>query len=346
MNARKNALFALFAAALAVAAPPAAAATRPVSRGTGPAPEAGGFARQDRAAAPAPKEPYHLFGAPRKDTAAEQFARAERLEKEGARSAARSAYEALVHNWGASPEASAAQLAVARLHEAAQEWEEAFREYEYYLKHYAGTAPVPGTTYEAVVASQYAIANTLRAALGPSPFAPSAELVASMYRHVVANAPDAPRAPEAVFGEGAAYEADGAWDLAVVAYEKLAAKYPRSALVPAARYRAGACRYRLAKRYPNDEKTLRNALAALRLALRTDPAHAEAAEAAARADELSARQTALAFERAAFYERVRRDPAAARLAYGQFLQEFPSAPEAERARARLAALEEAAPAVP
>ena len=76
----------------------------------------------------------------------------------------------------------------------------------------------------------------------------------------------------------------------------------------------------------------------LRLAIRTDPQNPEAAEARARADELSARQTRMAFERAEFYDRVRRDPEAAVLAYGDFLKQFPNAPESARARERMEAL--------
>ena len=100
----------------------------------------------------------------------------------------------------------------------------------------------------------------------------------------------------------------------------------------------GRERYRLAKRYPNDEATLRNALETLRLALRTDPAHAGAAEARDRAAELAARQTRMAFDRAAFYDRVRRDREASILAYEQFLEHFPNAAESERARERLGQL--------
>lgn len=331
----------LLSACAALCAAPAPAATRTGPRGAGPAPETE-FRAKDRAAAPEAKEPWHLFGAPAEDTAAAQMARARRFEAAGRRSAARKAYDSLVHNWGASPEASEAQLSVARLFEEEGDREEAFREYQYWLERYASTSPVPGTTYDSVVASQYALANALRAELNGGPLSPPTELVASMYRHVVANAPESPRAPEAILGEGACYEANGDWAKAVNAYERLGAKYPASPLVATSRYRSGACRYRLAKRYPNDEATLRHALEMLRLAIRTDPRHEEAAVARERADELAARQTRIAFERAEFYDRVRRDDAAAILAYEQFLRQFPNAAESERARTRLEALRAAA----
>ena len=324
----------LLALCAALAAAPARGASRTGPRGAGPAPEPG-LQGKDRAAAPEWKEPWHLFGAPAEDTAAAQFARAKRFEAEGRKSAARKAYDSLVHNWGASPEAAEAQLAVARLFEEAGDREDAFREYQYWIERCSSAGPVAGTTYESVVAAQFALANALRAELGGGPLSPSAEMVASMYRHVVSNAPDAPRAAEAVLAEGACYETDGEWAKAVNAYERLPSKYPESGLVADARHRAAACRYELAKRRPNDEATLRDALEALRLALRTDSSRPEAAEARERAAELAARQSRMAFERAEFYDRVRRDPEAAILAYGQFLEHFPNAAESERARERL-----------
>ena len=56
-----------------------------------------------------------------------------------------------------------------------------------------------------------------------------------------------------------------------------------------------------------------------------------------------ARQTAQAFARAEFYDRVRGKPEAAALAYRRFLERFPDAAEAPRARARLAEIGAALP---
>ena len=278
--------------------------------------------------------------APRENTSAAQFARARRLEAAGRFSAARKAYDALVHNWGASAEAAEAQLSVARLRERAKDFEEAFREYEYYLARYAGAGGAEGVSWSLVVESQRDIALDRLARLQRGGVAaPSSEWVASMFRHVVANAPDSPDAARCVFCEGLAYETDRRWSDAVTAYEKLASRYPRSALVPDAWYRSGACRYEISRRHPNDAKTLANALEVLRLALRTAPGHEAAALTAARIDELQARQTRLAWNHAEFYDRVRGKPDAALLAYRDFLERYPSAPEAAAVRERVAALE-------
>ena len=335
MNARKNALFSALATALLAveAAVPARAAYK------GPAPDApGGFVRSDRVAAPERKEPSYLWHVPAEDTPAAQLARARRLEAGGGVSSARKAFDALVHEWGSSPEAAEAQLSVARLRERAGDYEEAFAEYEYYLKYYASGNAAQGATYADVVARQYAIANEMRSEYEQSMWGPSAEVVASMYRHVVANAPDDARAADAVFHEGWCYEQDREWVKAVTAYEKIPAKYPRSPRVAEAWYRAGMCRATDSDRHPNDERSLLNALEVLRSAVRAAPSRPEAAEATERIASLSARASAIAFGRAAFYDRIRHNDEASRLAYRDFLRQYPNAAESDEARARLAEL--------
>lgn len=343
MNARKNAHFSLLAAmVLAVGAADSARAASATSAARAVAPgesSAEGFARSDRVAAPERKEPSWILHVPAEDTPAAQLERARRLEARGAVTSARKAFDALVFEWGSSPEAAEAQYAVARLREREGDYEEAFREYEYYLIHYGTGRGAEGTTYADVVARQYAIANEMRAELGRSIWGPSEEVVASMYRHVVANAPDAPHADEAVFHEGWCYERDDEWVKAVTAYEKLPAKYPRSPLVPEALYRAGLCRARDSNRHPNDERSLLNALEVLRAAVRTAPSRPEAAEASERIAELSARASAMAFERAAFYDRIRHNDEASVIAYRDFLRQYPNAAESAEARERLAELE-------
>ena len=74
-------------------------------------------------------------------------------------------------------------------------------------------------------------------------------------------------------------------------------------------------------------------------ALVAAPGSPDAPRATERERELSARQTAQAFERAAFYDRIRGKPEAAAIAYRDFLRRFPDAAEAPRVRARLAEIE-------
>ena len=346
MNARIFAA-AASAALLAAAAPrTAAAAPSPVRNPSQAASsdDDNPFVERDRAAAPDLKTPCHLWGAPAEDDPASQLARARAFEARGRRKAARKAYDALVHNWGTSAEAPVAQLSVARLREAAGDLEEAFTEYQYYLERYAGSNPAPGYDWLDVVRSQYGIASALLPKSGRGPFSVSPGLVASMFRHVVLNAPDWEKAPEAALQEGHARERDHDWDAAVAAYDRLMAKYPASRVRVEACYRAGECRWRVSEKWPNDERALVNALETMRRALRLDPSHTMAPETSRRVAALSARATRMAWERAEFYDRIRKNPDAARLAYAEFLRLYPAAKEAPAARARLAELEAGRPA--
>ena len=341
MNARIFAT-AAFCAALAASSLPRQAAAAPTSVRNPSASAAGGddnpFVARDRAAAPELKTPCHLWGAPAENDPSSQLRRARAFEEAGRRKAARKAYDALVHNWGASAEAPVAQLSVARLQEAAGNLEEAFSEYQYYLERYAGVNPAPDYGWLDIVRSQYGIAAALLSKCGRGPFDVSPSLVASMFRHVVQNAPDWEKAPLAAISEGRARERDHDWDSAIAAYDRLLAKYPSSDVAVEACYRAGECRWRVSEKWPNDERALVNALETMRRSLRLDPSHPMAAATAERVAALSARASRMAWERAEFYDRIRKNPAAARLAYEEFLRLYPASAEAPAVRARLAAL--------
>ena len=259
------------------------------------------------------------------------------------RGAAIAAFQALVHNWGASPEASEAQLSLARLLEFTGRYEEAFREYQYWLEHYGSAGGGP-FGYADVVAAQFACANQIRTMVTASPWSPSHELAAAMFGRIAENAPDGERAAESVFLQAACLELAGEDDRAKAVYDRLVVKYPGGDLAASARYRSAFCRARLSDGAPNDERTLANALAALRSALAAAPDSPDAPRASELLRDLSARQSAQAFERASFYDRIRRNPEAAALAYRDFLRRHSDAAEAPRARERIAEIEAVSPA--
>ncbi|MGI5869867.1 MAG: hypothetical protein ACOX9C_10555 [Kiritimatiellia bacterium] len=310
----------------------------PASRGAaGGDREDGARFERDEAAAPELKEPRFLFGRPDKDTAAEQLAHAVRLEEAGQLRGARKAYNALVHEWGEAPEAATAQLGVAALHESAGNLAAAFREYQYFIEHYASAAEINGVDYQKVVEKQFAVANSLRDKMGGW-FSPNAEFVASMFRHIVDNAPEWSRAPECMLLEGSAYESEKMDAEAIVAYDALASRYPASELRDDAIHRAAACRYRISRRHSRDERTLNHALAALSRAYREAPDHPMAESASQQIAELSKRRATMLFERAEFYDRIRDNPSAALVAYEQFLMTCPASAEAPWVRDRIVEL--------
>lgn len=303
------------------------------------APGVSGFYEKDESAAPDLKEPRVLFGRPAKGTASEQLAYAKKLEQKGQIRKARKAYNALVHSWGYAPEAATAQIGVAALHEMAGNYKEAFREYQYYID-YFGDGGSDGFAYKDVLASQFSVANALRAKMNGGWFSsPGADLVAALFGRIATNAPDWERAPECLMLQASCFEGDKKYLDAIPVYEALAVRYPRSSFSVDALFRAASCRYKTSQRYPRDERTLRNALAAGIKAMRADPGHELAEKTSARIVELSSRLTATNFEKAEFYDRIRKHPQAAIVAYRQFLADFPTAAEAGEARERIQRLE-------
>lgn len=294
------------------------------------------FGSYDDAAAPMLKEPRVLFGRPAMKTPAEQLAHAKALEKEGRIRKARKAYNALVHQWGYAPEAAHAQLGVAALYEQAGHFKEAFQEYQYYIDNFANGTENEAIRYQDLLASQFAIANALRSRLGSGWFSsPSADLVERMYGHIIDNGPDWERTPECMMLQAMCYEEDKAYLDAIPVYEALVSRYPYTRFKEEAQYRAATCRYMTSRMYPRDERTLKNALASLMKAFRDAPRHEMAPETSKRIAEMSANLTAMNFSKAEFYDKIRRDPDAAILAYSEFLNLYPTASEAPAAEARI-----------
>lgn len=294
------------------------------------------FGSYDDAAAPMLKEPRTLFGRPAMKTPAEQLDYAKTLENQGQTRKARKAYNALVHQWGYSPEAAPAQLGVAALYEKAGHFKEAFQEYQYYIDNFANGTSAEGISYHDLLASQFAIANALRSRLGGGWFSsPSVDLVERMYGHIIDNGPDWERTPESMMLQAMCYEEDKAYLDAIPVYEALVSRYPYSRFKEEAQYRAATCRYRTSLKYPRDERTLKNALASLMKAFRDAPSHEMAPETSKRIAEMSANLTAMNFRKAEFYDKIRHEPDAAILAYGEFLNLYPTASEAPAAEARI-----------
>ena len=297
------------------------------------------FGSYDETSAPALKEPRVIFGRPAMKTPAAQLDYAKALENEGRTRKARKAYNALVHQWGYSPEAASAQLGVAALYEKAGHFKEAFQEYQYYIDNFANGTRTEAVRYHDLLASQFSIANALRSRLGSGWFSsPSVETVGRMFGHIIDNGPDWERTPESMMLQAMCYESDKAYLDAIPVYEALVSRYPYSRFKEEAQYRAATCRYKTSRMYPRDERTLKNALASLMKAFRDAPSHEMASETSKRIAEMSAKLTAMNFSKAEFYDKIRHDPDAAILAYSEFLNLYPTASEAPAAEARIQTL--------
>ncbi len=277
-----------------------------------------------------------MFGRPAMKTPAAQLDYAKALENKGRTRKARKAYNALVHQWGYSPEAAVAQLGVAALYEKVGHFKEAFQEYQYYIDNFANGTNAEAIRYHDLMSSQFAIANALRARLGSGWFSsPSVEMVVRMFGHIIDNGPDWERTPECMMLQAMCYENDKAYLDAIPVYEALVSRYPYSRFKEEAQYRAATCRYKTSRLYPRDERTLKNALASLLKARRDAPSHEMAAETSKRIAEMSANLTAMNFSKAEFYDKIRHDSDAAILAYSEFIHSYPTASEAPTAEARI-----------
>ena len=300
-------------------------------------------------AEPAWKQPSWWWSA-RKDTPAEQLAYGMEQANAGHLRRARAVFEELVHTWQSSPEAPKAQLALARVQEIRGRKPKAFRELQYAVLMFPNAIP-----YDEVVAHQMALVRDMEGELGTGFLgwgeSMDAEGVAELYRIVAANAPASELAPECLFrmGEVLSGPASRKYDLALEPYEMLAARYPDSGFAPAAAYGVTRARVLLARKYPRDEKRLVAAANSIASALEN---HAQRLDAQSVADlrewrdEIDFAIAHADYERAAFYDTIRRNPQAAASAYRRFLQLHPGSADAERARARLAQLEADAPTTP
>ena len=295
---------------------------------------------------PAWKQPSWWWRA-RKAAPAEQLAYGKEQANAGNLRRARAVFEELVHTWPSAPEAAEAQLALARVQEARGRKRDAFRELQYAILMYPNAIP-----YDKAVAAQMALVRDMEGELGTGFLgwgaSMDAEGVAELYRIVAANVPAGDIAPECFFrmGEVLSGEHCRKYDLALTPYETLASLHPESGLVPAAAYGATRCRVLLARKYPRDGKRLRSAADSIAYVLAN---HAGRLDDASIADlqawraEIDAAIAHADYERAAFYDTIRRKPDAAAAAYRRFLELHPDSGESPRVRERLAEIEGSLP---
>jgi outer membrane assembly lipoprotein YfiO len=280
-----------------------------------------------------------LFHRPAKETPAEQLAYAEALEGRGRNRAAGAEYLALVHKWHDSAEAPKAQRAYARTLIAREKYTTAFNELQYLVEHFPGQFP-----FEEVLTLQYQVANTVRARrrmaiLGFKGFADPADAL-PLYETIARNATFWKQAADVQLQIGMIQEDDGERELAIVAYEGILQRHALSPVAEQAAFRRAECWYQIARENSRDEERCRSALSALSGFLRDFPKSEFAAVAQTHLEERRLLLAQQYYERALYYDQIVRKPAAAIIAYKDFIKKFPDAPKAETARARVDFLQE------
>ncbi|MBO7299193.1 MAG: outer membrane protein assembly factor BamD [Kiritimatiellae bacterium] len=293
--------------------------------------------------APEFKQKGLFFGGPTRKTPAEQLRYAEVLEKNKKYKAATKEYNALVIEWPTAQEAPTAQLGVARTLELREEYLKAFKEYQYLIDNYEVRHLPEGISFIDILNSQFRIANYYLTKLDNS-FLGIGSIgvkgVTDAFAQIARNAPEWERASECLLRRGVAYETVGKNIEAIMEYEDLVGRYAGTPVANEALFRAAIARYNLALKAPRDEKTLRNAIVAMGLAISADPYHQYVETTIAHKKELEEMLTALLFEKARFYDKIKPNVKAALISYRSFVKEFPVAKETEKAKQRISELEE------
>jgi len=294
-------------------------------------------------ATPAPAKPYvetqkkhswFSFNRPAKKNPTDQLAYADRLFAEGHLRKAGNAYKALAVTWPGSPEAVPAQLRYARSLDARGKSDKAFEAYQSLMEANAGGFP-----YDDVLQRQFDLAQEMmnrrhgRLLLFGGFKAP--ERAVPMFEKVVKNGPRSPRAAEAQYLIGWAYEISDQLELAVVAYMTAQHRYPESEYAEKASFGRARTLYRLSEESPNDEEALEQAWAGVLLFLNSYPQSEEIEVAKAYRDTLLSRRARTAYDKAVFYDRKAKKPSAALQAYRSFIKLFPGSEWVPVAQSRI-----------
>jgi outer membrane protein assembly factor BamD (BamD/ComL family) len=280
------------------------------------------------------KHSWFSFNRPAKKNPADQLAHADQLFAEGSLKKAGKAYKALAVTWPGSPESVPAQLRYARSLDARGKSEKAFEAYQTLMEANAGGFP-----YDDVLQRQFDLAQEMmhrrhgRLLLLGGFQAP--ERAVPMFEKVVQNGPRSPVAAEAQYLIGWAYEISDQLELAVVAYMTAQHRYPDTAYAEKSSFGRARALYRLSEESPNDEEALEQAWAGVVLFLNTYPQSEEIEVAKAYRDTLYSRRARTAYEKAVFYDRKAKKPAAALQAYRSFVKLFPGSEWVAVAQSRI-----------
>lgn len=281
------------------------------------------------------KEPSWFWHNPKKNTPAEQLAYAAELEHDGQRDKAIEAYDDLVHEWHATPEALTAQLAIARLESAAGHARAAFDADVYLLAYFAGRFELEPILEDATAQADLMVAREANRTLH---FQAGSGLRRN-YEKIIHFAPRWRKVPELLLKIAALYAQDGEYASAITVCDRILADWPTYEKLDDVVYAyCDACR-KQADKWRNDTGRLRHLERLLAGAQTFRPGHPDSARFARWQQEVYLLRRNRSYAKATFYDNPNAySVEAALLAYQTFLREFPDAPEAERVRARLAEL--------
>lgn len=329
-------------AAWSVAAVGAGAAAMPSSTTRYATDAYPGFDREENIVGSSKKTPrwFSWINGPAMTNATEQLAYAEACRQEGSWRTARRAYDALVREWPASPEAPLAQEKLAEMYLSHYlEYDEAFEEYKYLLDYYSSQCD-----YDATVKKLYDVAKLMEEEGKTFMFFRFANTVdvRRAFEAVVLRSPGADFAPAAMLTVAKLREDDDEDGKAVQVYENLRNLYPYAVEAKTALYREAAARMRLLRNHAYNRSRCQDTVDFLKASLASNPSAEVRDELAAWLREAVGQLEDEAYAAAKFYDSRTRTKRSAINAYERFVRDYPASRHTEEALARLEELKEEA----
>lgn len=281
------------------------------------------------------KEPSWFWHNPKCSTPEDQLIYAAKLEREGKTKAALEAYDDLVHEWHATPEALKAQLALASLYSAKGEARKAYDEEIYLLAHFAGRFELEPVLADAMAQADLLVANEAARSFKLN----SGDSLRKNYERIIHFAPRWHRVPEMMLKIADLYVRDEDYSGAITICDRIIVDWPSWERMDEVVYLyCEACR-KQADVWQNDTGRLKQLERLLAGAQTFRPLHPSLETFAQWQQETYELRRARSYVKATFYDNPKAySVEAAVLAYQTFLREFPDAPEADAARARVAEL--------
>ena len=278
---------------------------------------------------------------PATDNPTDQLAHADALREAGRRRRAQRQYRALVRYWPSSPEAAIGQFRFAEMLDERGKEQRAFDAYERLLQEYPGVYP-----HDEVLARKFELAERVRARrraqflIFPGFQAPERAL--PMLESLLKQGPQWEYAPAAQLMMATIQEELDRLDDALLSYERVEVRYPRSPEAKTAALGRVRVMHALALDYPRHLDGVEHALQIAALFQQRHPDSPHMDEVSDWMDDLQDILAEAAFKKARYYDRIARHRTAALIAYERFLERYPETEWSDEARERLHELQELA----
>ncbi len=279
------------------------------------------------------KEPSWFWHNPKKDSPELQLAYAVQLEREGEIKDALEAYNDLVHEWHATPEALTAQLALARIYSAEGKTQRAYDADIYLLAHFSGRFELEPVLKDAVAQADLLATTeqdkTLRLHSG--------DTLRGNYERIIHFAPRWHRTPDLLMKIAELYMTDEEYGSVITVCDRIIADWRNYERLDELMYLyCSACRQQASAR-ANDMGRLQQMERLIKGALRFYPDHPDRETFIAWTEEIAQMRHDLAYSLTFFYDNPKAySREAAELAYRNFLRDYPDSPKAAEVRERVA----------